>query len=181
MELMGTEGPPDFAALDGNFDFGVGQSGPWGLQKKTEDSWRKFVDPAEIERAAASAPRPDVRFHYRAVATDRALEAAALLPHASQAYAATLCWASRYAKDVGDEKRAWSIYKLYVATGPYQPWAKTFGSTCPDPDFDGARHYWPKWAVREAQRHPALAAVAGLAVALLIAGSVVAIRRRRHA
>jgi len=70
---------------------------------------------------------------------------------------------------------------VYVATGPYQPWAKTFGSKCPDPDFDGARHYWPKWAVREAQRHPALAAVAGLAVALLIAGSVVAIRRRRAA
>ncbi|HEY4166699.1 MAG TPA: hypothetical protein VGM96_07975 [Reyranella sp.] len=180
MELMGTEGPPDFAALDGSFDFGVGQSGPWGQQKKTDDGWRKFVDPAEIERVAASAPKPDVRFHYRAVATDRALEAAALLPHASQAYAATLCWASRYAKDVGDEKRAWSIYKLYVATGPYQPWAKTFGSTCPDPDFDGARHYWPKWVGREAQRHPALAAVAGLAVVLLIAGSIVAIRRRRR-
>lgn len=181
MELMGTEGPPDFAALDGSFDFGVGQSGPWGQQKKTDDGWRKFVDPAEVERAAASAPRPDVRFHYRAVAADRALEAAALLPHASQAYAATLCWGARYAKDVGDEKRAWSIYKLYAATGPYQPWAKTFGSKCPDPDFDGARHYWPKWAVREAQRHPALAAVAGLAVVLLIAGSVFAIRRRRAA
>ena len=179
MELMGTEGPPDFAALDGNFDFGVGQSGPWGQQKKTDDGWRKFVDPAEIERAAASGPKPDVRFHYRAVAADRALEAAALLPHASQAYGATLCWGARYAKDVGDVKRAWSIYKLYVATGPYQPWAKTFGSKCPDPDFDGARHYWPKWIVREAQRHPALAAVAALAIALLIAGSVVAIRRRR--
>jgi tetratricopeptide (TPR) repeat protein len=179
MELMGTEGPPDFAALDGSFDFGVGQSGPWGQQKKTDDGWRKFVDPAEIERAAASAPKPDVRFHYRAVAADRALEAAALLPHPSEAYAATLCWGARYAKDVGDVKRAWSIYKLYVSTGPYQPWAKTFGSTCPDPDFDGARHYWPKWVVREAQRHPALAAAAGVAIALLIAGSVVAIRRRR--
>ena len=76
-------------------------------------------------------------------------------------------------------KRASSIYKLYVATGPYQTWAKTFGGTCPDPDFDAARHYWPKWAAREAQRHPALAA-AGLAVVLLVAGSAVAIRRRRH-
>ena len=181
MELMGTEGPPDFAALDGSFGFGVGQTGPWGQQEKTSDGWRKFATPAEIERVAASAPRPDARFHYRGVAADRALEAAALLPHASQAYAATLCWASRYAKDVGDVKRTWSIYKLYVATGPYQPWAKTFGSKCPDPDFDGARHYWPKRIVREAQRHPALAFVAGLIIALLIAGSVVAIRHRRVA
>jgi tetratricopeptide (TPR) repeat protein len=179
MELMGTEGPPDFTALSGNFDFGVGQSGPWGQQEKKSDSWRKFTTPTEIERVAASAPKPDTRFHYRAVAADRALEAAALLPHGSQAYAATLCWASRYAKEVSDEKRAWSIYKLYVATGPYQPWAKTFGSKCPAPDFDGARDYWPKRIVREAQRHPALAAAAGLAIALLIAGSVVAIRRRR--
>lgn len=181
MELMGTEGPPDYAALSGNFDFGVGQSGPWGQQKKTDDGWRKFATPAEIERVAASAPKPDLRFHYRAVAADRALEAAALLPHASQAYAATLCWASRYAKDVGDDKRAWSIYKRYVATGPFQPWAKTFGSTCPDPDFDGARHYWPKRILKEAQRHPALAFGAGLVIALLIAGSVVATRRRRTA
>ncbi|MGE5151113.1 MAG: hypothetical protein ACM3II_13400 [Rhodospirillaceae bacterium] len=181
MELMGTEGPPDFAALDGSFDFGVGQSGPWGQQKKTDGGWRKFVDPAEIERVAASAPKPDARFHYRAVAADRALEAAALLPHASQAYAATLCWASRYAKEVGDQKRAWSIYKLYVATGPYQPWAKSFGSKCPDPAFDAARHYWPKRLLQEVRRHPALAAVAGLTIVLLIAGSVVAIRRRRVA
>jgi hypothetical protein len=179
MELMGTEGPPDFAALDGSFGFGIGQTGPWGQQEKKADGWRKFVDQTEIERVAASAPKPDARFHYRGVAADRALEAAALLPHGSQAYAATLCWASRYAKEVGDQKRAWSIYKLYVATGPYQPWAKTFGSKCPDPDFDGARDYWPKRIVQEARRHPAFAAVAGLAIALLIAGSVVAIRRRR--
>ncbi|HLG45398.1 MAG TPA: hypothetical protein VKY24_04080 [Reyranella sp.] len=179
MELMGAEGPPDFAALDGSFSFGVGQPGPWGQQDKKSDGWRKFVDPAEIERVAASAPKPDIRFHYRAVAADRALEAAALLPHASQAYAATLCWGARYAKDVGDDKRAWSIYKLYVATGPYQPWAKTFGSKCPDPDFEGARHYWPKRILQEARRHPALAAVAGLTIILLIAGSVVAIRRRQ--
>lgn len=178
MELMGTEGPPDFAALDGSFNFGLSQTGPWGQQEKTADGWRKFATPTEIERVAASAPKPDVRFYYRAVAADRALEAAALLPHASQAYAATLCWASRYAKDVGDDKRAWSLYKLYVATGPYQPWAKTFGSKCPDPDFDGARDYWPKRIVREAQRHPALAGVAGLAIALLIAGSAVAMMRR---
>ena len=59
-----------------------------------------------------------MRFHYRAVAADRALEAADLLPHGSQAYAATLCWATRFAKDVGDEERARSIYRRYVATGP---------------------------------------------------------------
>jgi hypothetical protein len=180
MELTGTEGPPDFAALDGSFSFGIGQTGPWGQQEKTADGWRKFATQTEIERVAASAPKPDARFHYRAVAADRALEAAALLPHPSQAYAATLCWASRYAKEVGDEKRAWSIYELYVATGPYQPWAKTFGGKCPDPDFDAARDYWPKRMLKETRRHPALTAVAGFAIALLIAGLVFAIRRRQR-
>lgn len=195
MELMGTEGPPDQAALGGNFPDGVGQSGPWGhlVQPWSEysaeydkrprmvDGWDSFVDPTEMVRVAASSPRPDTRLHYRAVAADRALEAAALLPQGSQAYAATLCWASRYAKEGGDQQRAWSIYRHYVATGPYQAWAKAFGSTCPEPDFDAARDYWPKRLLRLARQHTALA-VAGLAcVLLLIARSVVAIRRRRIA
>src|SRR6185312_5941718 len=59
MELMGTEGPPDFAALDGSFSFGIGQTGPWGQQEKAADGWRKFATQTEIERVAASAPKPD--------------------------------------------------------------------------------------------------------------------------
>jgi len=195
MELMGTEGPPDMAVFGGNFSDGVGQSGPWGhlrprwddrwaeydKQPRMVDGWDSFVDPTEMVRLAASTPRPDTRFHYRAVAADRALEAAALLPQGSQAYAATLCWASRYAKEGGDQQRAWSIYRHYVATGPYQLWAKTFGSICPEPDFEAARDYWPKRFLRLAQRHTGLTVAGMAAVLLLIAGSIVAIRRRRTA
>lgn len=195
METMGTEGPPDLAVMGGSFYDGIGQTGPWGRQRRyyddrwaeydrtvrMVDGWESFVDPSEMVRVAASSPHPETRFHYRAVAADRAMEAAALLPHGSQAYAATLCWASRYAKEGGDPQRAWSIYQHYVATGPYQPWAKAFGSTCPDPDFDAARDYWPKRILRLTRQHTALAVGVGLAVVLLVAGSIVAIRRRRAA
>jgi hypothetical protein len=176
LELRGTEGQPDEAALDGNFGWGVGQTSPQGIRKVPT----KLVSDNEAGRFAASAPKPDRRFHYRSVAAEQAVAAAELLPHGSQAYAATLCWAARFAKDSDDQPRATSIYRLYVRTGPFQPWAKNFGGTCPDPDFDAARDYWPKRVLQETRRHPALAAVAGLTIALLIA-SVVAIRRRRHA
>ena len=185
MELMGTEGPPDSAALEGSFAYGIGQPGPWSNHSPDEPGLRQLIHPTEIVRSAASAPTPDTRFHYRVVAADRALEAAALLPQGSQAYAATLCWASRFAIDSGDQTRAWRVYKLYVATGPYQPWATAFGRTCPQPDFDAARDYWPKRIVREVPRHPLLA-ITGLAMTVLLAGSFVALwrhgwkRQQRH-
>jgi len=58
--------------------------------------------------------------------------------------------------------------------------AKRFGRECPEPDFDAARDYWPKRIVRLAQRHTGLATAAALGVALLLAGSVFAIRRHRQ-
>lgn len=177
LELLGTEGPPDEAALDGNFAGGVGQASPQGTRSESTP----LVSADEAKRFAASAPKPDRRFHYRTVASDHAVAAAQLLPHGSQAYAATLCWAARFAKDSADQARATSIYRLYVATGPYQAWAKNFGGTCPEPDFEAARDYWPKRIVRLAQRHTALAVAAGLGIALLLAGSIFAIRRRRTA
>ena len=71
------------------------------------------------------------------IAADRALAAADLLPQRSQAYAATLCWAARYAIASGDEAKATAIYKRYVATGAYQAWAKDFGGTCVAARFRG--------------------------------------------
>jgi hypothetical protein len=177
LELLGTEGPPDEASLDGNFPAGVGQSNPQGNRRDPST----LVSDDEAARFAASAPKPDRRFHYRSVAADYAMASAQLLPHGSQAYAATLCWAARFAKDSDDQARATEIYRLYVATGPYQAWAKTFGGTCPEPDFQAAKYYWPKRILRLAQRYPAAAAGAGLAIVLIIAGAVFAIRRRRAA
>jgi hypothetical protein len=177
LELLGTEGPPDEVALDGNFSSGIGQSNPQGNRSDPST----LVSDDEAARFAASAPKPDRRFHYRSVAADYAMASAQLLPHGSQAYAATLCWAARFAKDDNDQPRATEIYRLYVATGPYQAWAKAFGGTCPDPNWTAARHYWPKRIVHLAQRHPALAAGAGLALVLIVAGAVFAVRRRRAA
>jgi tetratricopeptide (TPR) repeat protein len=177
LELLGTEGPPDEAALDGNFPAGIGQSNPQGNRRDPST----LVSDDEAARFAASAPKPDRRFHYRSVAADYAMASAQLLPHGSQAYAATLCWAARFAKDSNDQPRATEIYRLYVATGPYQAWAKTFGGTCPDPDWKAAKYYWPKRILHLVQRYPAVAGGAGLALVLIIASAVFAIRRRRVA
>jgi len=196
MELMGTEGPPDYAALDGQFAWGVGQSapvpppserkGPEGVAKA--DKNRALLGPDEEKRFAASAPKPDIRFHYRMIASDQALAAAELLPERSQAYAATLCWASRFAIDAADQDKAEAIYRRYVATGAYQAWAKTFGRTCPDPDFEAARSYWQRrvsdWLARRvssAQRHAGMLAAALLVAGLLAAGAVWVGRTRRRA
>jgi dienelactone hydrolase len=182
MELLGTEGPPDVAAVEGNFAWGYGQESPRGTVDTTThtDTQDPLLGPDESTRFAASAPKPDKRFHYRFIATDRALEAADLLPQGSQAYAATLCWATRFAFDSDDADRARSIYRRYVATGPFQPWANRFGRECPDPDFDAARDYWPKRILHLAERRTGLAATAALGIVLLLAGTIFAVRRRRR-
>jgi tetratricopeptide (TPR) repeat protein len=145
MELVGTEGPPDVEALDGNFSYGMGQADiPKAEPRNKDDRKSLLLGPDEASRFAASAPKPDVRFHYRVIAADQALAAADLLPQRSQAYAATLCWATSYAIDSGDEARKTSIYRRYISTGAYQPWAKSFGQDCPQPDFAAARTFWLK-------------------------------------
>ena len=100
---------------------------PAGHRDKTEH--RQLAQLAGPTRRPASPPARPSPTRASTIARsppDRALEAADLLPHGSQAYAATLCWATRFAKDSRRRStRARSIYRRYVATGPYQPWAKT--------------------------------------------------------
>jgi tetratricopeptide (TPR) repeat protein len=173
MGLMGTSGPPDLWEVYGSFAYGYGQASPDGRARSPST----LLGPDEARRFAASAPKPDARFHYRGIAADQAVAAADLLPQRSQAYAATLCWAARYAIDSGDEEKATAIYKRYVATGAYQAWAKDFGRTCVDPDFEAAKTFWQRrvttWVKQmagSAWRHSGLLAVlaiAGLAIAIL--------------
>lgn len=182
MGLMGTEGPPDETVMYGAFPSGIGQTSPNG----TDTSPSPLLGPDEASRFAASAPEPDIRFHYRAIAAERALAAADLLPQRSQAYAATLCWAARYAKASGDEEKAYAIYKRYVSTGAYQPWAKAFGGTCPPPDFEAAKTFWQRrvtsWIEKmagSAWRHIGLLsalAIACLAIVILGRRSLLARR-----
>lgn len=183
MDLMGTEGPPDEFVLGGSFADGVGQSSPNGISRSPST----LLGPDEASRFAASAPKPDKRFHYRTVATDHAVAAADLLPQRSQAYAAALCWAALYAADSSDQARVEAIYRRYVATGAYQAWANRFGRVCPQPDFESARTFWarrvtawPGQIASLASRH--VGPVAILA-ALLLAGVVWAgwARRKRPA
>jgi tetratricopeptide (TPR) repeat protein len=143
LEILGTEGPPDEAVLDGNFSDGMGQSDiPKAEATQPNERKSALLGPDEASRFAASAPKPDVRFHYRVIAADQAMAAADLLPQRSQAYAASLCWAARFATDSGDEAKKESIYRRYISTGAYQSWAKNFGRDCPQPDFAAARTFW---------------------------------------
>ena len=180
MGLMGTEGPPDETVLFGSFPEGVGQSRPEGLSQSPSS----LLGPDEASRFAASAPKPDTRFHYRGIAADRAAAAADLLPQRSQAYAATLCWAARYAIDNSDQAKADAIYRRYVANGAYQAWARNFGRICPPPDFEGARTFWMQriaaWVTQIAGsvwRHITLVAV----VAIALLGAAVWCRRALRA
>ncbi|CAN5909105.1 hypothetical protein BH11PSE3_BH11PSE3_07020 [soil metagenome] len=138
MGLMGTEGPPDETVMAGAFSGGIGQESPQGTARLPS----VLLGPDETQRFVASAPQPDVRFHYRGIAADRAEAAAELLPRRSQSYAAALCGVARYAIDSNDQPKADAIYRRYVATGAYQSWARDFGQACPAPDFEGARTFW---------------------------------------
>ena len=169
MGLAGTSGPPDMWEVYGAFPGGYGQASPNGWAKTPSP----LLGPDEASRFAASAPKPDARFHYRAIAADKAVAAADLLPQRSQAYAATLCWAARYAIDSGDDDRATAIYKRYVATGAYQAWAKNFGRECVEPDFEAAKTFWQRrvttWVKQmagSARRHSGL--LAALAIAFVV-------------
>lgn len=193
MEIMGTEGPPDEAALGGSFESGVGQTSPVPDRQGAPEEGtpmpytsRSLLGPDEERRFASSAPKPDVRFHYRLIASDHAVAAADLLPERSQAYAAALCWAARYAKDGNDLPRTEKIYRRYIATGAYQPWAKSFGGTCPAPDFEAARTFWPRrveaWSLQlldSAKRHAVIVGLGAVAGLLLLVGAVRTIRSRR--
>jgi hypothetical protein len=179
MGLMGTEGPPDEAVLAGMYAYGYGQASPSDSKPPST-----LLGPDEASRFAASAPQPDKRFHYRGIAADRASAAADLLPERSQAYAATLCWAARYAIASDDQPKADAIYRRYVATGAHQAWATRFGRICPDPDFEAARTFWwrriESWLAKtagSAWRH------IGLVLAVVVAGALLAVVvwRRRNA
>ncbi len=172
MEIMGTEGPPDVAAVSGNFAYGYGQDNPVGREKAPLGS-------DEVSRFDASAPQPNQRFHYRVIAMNHALAAADLLPQRSQAYAAVLCWAARFADDSKDPDRMDAIYRRYLKTGAYQAWAVKFGQDCPQPNFETARDYWWRSTVRWLRWHKAEALGGALAIVLVVAGSIFAIRRRR--
>jgi hypothetical protein len=124
--MMGSEGPPDYAVWGANYGTGLGRDSVEG----------EFVRKDESERVAASGIRPDLRYHYRYVATDLAERAAGLVPPRSQAFAAILCWGNRWMQQTPESgERGPALYRRYLREGAVVPFATTFGRECPEPDF----------------------------------------------
>jgi hypothetical protein len=164
MELMGTEGAPDWTWLDGSHDL--------GSLEQEEPGNAPFTVAAERQRLTAHAPPHTGRFHYRATAGGLAEEAAALVPPRSQAYAALLCHAALF--DGWHQPR----WRTYVKNGAYLP-GMSFGQRCPEPDFERLRNQklaipWKGWRLRT------LAMVGGGLALLPILGGVLFLRRKRR-
>ncbi|MNK77862.1 hypothetical protein D3C87_974770 [compost metagenome] len=124
MEILGYEMAPDFATFDGNY-----------VLDSAELKVGPLVAADEVKRQQVSAAQPDQRYHYRYVATALASQAADLLPHSSQAFAAVLCQAYGWNSSLEEQS---ALYQRYVKEGPYVDWAFNFGSQCPYPDFQNA-------------------------------------------
>jgi cellulose synthase operon protein C len=177
LELTGTETAPDHAAMDGELPYGYGPPAPsWEL----EDD--RIGVHAEVIRYDTSRPRPDLRFHYRYLATERALAAADELPPRSQAFAAILCQASAWMIQSHADERAWAIYLRYVERGAVVPFATHFGQACPEPDFAAVQATRWKLVTIDARaaihgRKWAVGAAGGCL--MLIAAAFVVFRARR--
>lgn len=160
LEILGTSHAPDWGLYHGAYE---------------PDAWRASTDepapprsrwstPAEDDRVAAHAPSPDLRFHYRFIASDLAELAADLVPPQSQAFAVTLCRAARHVRH-RDDARVEALYRRYIADGPAYG-DMIFGEECPEPELERARRFLPQ---PPAPRWPyALVAAFGLAAAALL-------------
>lgn len=124
MELLGYEMAPDYATFGGSYSL-----------EPVELKVGPLVADGEVQRQQASAARPDMRYHYRFVATALASQAADNLPHTSQAFAAVLCKAVGYNSSLEEQS---ALYQRYVKEGPYVTWAGDFGHQCQEPDFRSA-------------------------------------------
>jgi tetratricopeptide (TPR) repeat protein len=103
---------------------------------------------------------PNQRYHYRPLAAQLAVQAAAALPPRSATYAAVMCQASGWLLSSHDQLGAWQVYEAYTRHGAYVNWAAHFGRDCPTPAFSDAAWFIAKtqWhtARHVARRHRAL-------------------------
>ena len=172
IEIMGTEGAPDYENVGGSYDCCIGQDDPKG----------PYVTQGERTRAAMSHAVPNSRFHYRYIAVDEASRAADLLPARSQAYAAVLCKATGWMMQTpGEDARARALYLRYVKNGPRVPWAKAFGQKCPDPDFAGATTMERKQVYRHWRHYASVHRwwLLGILLVVAAAGGFGAVRAHR--
>ena len=169
MQLLGYEMAPDYASLEGNYSF-----------EPVELKVGPLVAEGEVQRQQASAAQPDVRYHYRFVATALASQAADHLPHTSQAFAAVLCRAVGYNSSLEEQS---ALYQRYVKEGPYVEWAWDFGHQCPEPTFDQANKRYVTQAlapVRSALRpFKTWLEVGGAVLVVAVALALISRRKRK--
>ncbi|WP_053214891.1 hypothetical protein [Pseudomonas sp. Q12-87] len=169
MELLGYEMAPDYASLGGSYSL-----------EPVELEVGPLVAEGEVQRQQASAAQPDVRYHYRFVATALASQAADYLPHTSQAFAAVLCNAVGYNSSLEEQS---ALYQRYVKDGPYVDWAGDFGHQCQEPDFRNADKRYVTQAldpIRSALRpYKAWLQLGGVVLLVAVALGLVSRRRRK--
>lgn len=173
MEIFGYELGPDYFVVGGNLELAT-----------PDPSAKDMAGKDEIARFEATRPPADKRFHYRYRAVELAVEASEHLPKRSEAYAAVLCHAASWT-GWRDPDEAAKVYRRYLKNGALVEWGASFGQSCPEPGFLGARLFGTQREARRikgmAMRHKAVAltALGGLSVGLL--GLGMGLRRRLRA
>ena len=159
MQLFGYELAPDYAVFDGYYEL-------WNTPST------EVLSAAEIKRVNTASDSTAKRFHYRYTASALADRAADLLPQNSQAFAATLCYASRWLL-ARDPEAAAPYYQRYLRDGAYVDWGSEFGQYCPEPDFAKAQQRLNdnrSKQLRQFARHNKVALLAGALFILFGAG-----------
>ncbi len=175
MDLSGTELHPDMQVLGGATDPGLAPAEPSVTKPLTTSRERRLY--------AQSSPHPDQRFHYRYVAVEHAVLAAAELPPRSQAYAAVLCRAAGWMVESNDVAATRALYRRYVSHGALVPFAARFGRACPEPDFVAAsslRWRLPARHLRRSIEHHWGSALGGLTILLGMGIALRALSVWRH-
>ncbi|KIR17294.1 hypothetical protein PFLU4_21920 [Pseudomonas fluorescens] len=169
MELLGYEMAPDYASLGGNYSL-----------EPVELKVGPLVAEGEVQRQQASAAQPDMRYHYRFVATALVSQAADHLPRTSQAFAAVLCKAVGYNSSLEEQS---ALYQRYVKEGPYVDWAGDFGHQCQEPDFSKANKRYVTQAldpIRSTLRpYKVWLEVSGAVLVVAVALGLISRRRRK--
>lgn len=142
MEILGTEGPPDFVIWGGSYGHESGhydQEWNWIPEPPTDIALKgEWIGADEPQRLSASKPPYLSRFQYRQVAADHVMQAANYVPARSQAFAAMLCVGTGWLID-REPEAARVLYRRYVADGALVPFGAHFGHDCPAPEFERAR------------------------------------------
>lgn len=174
-DLRATELSPDFRVWGGYYS--TGDDGPHA------ELAAMAIEEPERERARSTIVEPPLRYHYRYVAAQHLEAAATFVPARSQAYAALLCQASRYARaSSAIRDRLWLTY---VRNGATVDFTSAFGSPeqqCPPPDLAAARTF--RMPEPRAPAPPTLRvrrrtlAAAALAVLVLAGAATLLVKRR---